>query len=125
VSAYEVIVILDPALPEDGIEAEIGAIREIVAKRGGGVAEVQRWGKKRLAYEVKKRRDGQYLFMKVNAPPAVVADVARYARITETVLKGIVFRTEGPRKVRFKAKTPRTREAVGATAREGGDGELQ
>ena len=56
-NSYEVIFILDPVLTEDGVEAEIGAVREVVAKKGGEVAEVQKWGKKRLAYEVKKNAD--------------------------------------------------------------------
>ena len=123
-NAYEAIFILDPALTEDSVEAEISAIREVVAKKGGEVLEVQRWGKKRLAYEVKKRRDGQYVLMKVNGMASVVADLERYFRITETVLKGIVVRTEEPRKTRFKARPHRSREGSVTATQEVGDGEF-
>ena len=124
-NAYEVIFILDPVLTEEGVEAEIGAVREVAAKKGGEVGEVQKWGKKRLAYEVKKRRDGQYILMKVGGSGGVVADLERHFRITETILKGMVVRAEEPRKARFKAKTHRSQEGVGTAAEEVGHGELQ
>lgn len=123
-NSYEVIFILDPVLTEDGVEAEIGAVREVVAKKGGEVAEVQKWGKKRLAYEVKKRRDGQYILMKVGGPGGVVADLDRHFRITETILKGMVVRAEEPQRTRFKSK-PRSHGEVGTATQEVGDGELQ
>ena len=124
-NSYEVIFILDPVLTEDGVEAEIGAVREVVAKKGGEVAEVQKWGKKRLAYEVKKRKDGQYILMKVGGPGGVVADLDRHFRITETILKGMVVRAEEPRRTRFKSKPSRSYGGVGTATQEVGDGELQ
>lgn len=124
-NSYEVIFILDPVLTEDGVEGEIGAVREVVAKKGGEVAEVQKWGKKRLAYEVKKRRDGQYILMKVGGPGGVVADLDRHFRITETILKGMVVRAEEPQRTRFKSKPSRSHGEVGTATQEVGDGELQ
>ena len=125
-SRYEVIVIVDPALTEDGVEAEIDGLREIVLKKGGEVLEVQKWGKKRLAYEVKKRREGQYLLLKVGGPGEVVADLDRHFRITEAILKGTVVRAEEPRRGRFKAKSHATLEGSAVpTTQEVGDGELQ
>ncbi|MBI2902429.1 MAG: 30S ribosomal protein S6 [Candidatus Methylomirabilis oxyfera] len=124
-NSYEVIFILDPVLTEDGVEAEIGAVREVVARKEGEVAEVQKWGKKRLAYEVKKRRDGQYILMKVRGPGGVVAELERYFRITEAILKGMVVKAEEPRRTRFKVRPLRSQEGVGAATREVGDGELQ
>lgn len=125
VNSYEVIFILDPALTEEGVEAEISSIREVAAKKGAEVLEIQRWGKKRLAYEVKKRRDGQYVLMKVEGMASVVADLERHFRITETVLKGIVVRAEEPRKTRFRARPHRTREGGVTATQEVGDGEFQ
>jgi len=122
VNSYEVIVLLDPALTEDGVEKEIGAVREVVVKKGGEVGEVQKWGKKRLAYEVKKRKDGQYVLMRVGGPAGVVSDLVRHFRLTETVLKGVVFRAEDSRKSRFKAKPLRSREGVAGADQEAGDG---
>lgn len=123
---HEVIIILDPALTEDGVEAEISGLREIAAKKGGEVLEVQKWGKKRLAYEVKKRREGQYVLMKMGGMGEVVADLERHFRITEAILKGMVVRAEEPRGRRFKAKSQAMLEgSTVTTTQEVGDGELQ
>lgn len=123
---HEVIIILDPALTEDGVETEISGLRAIAAKKGGEVLEVQKWGKKRLAYEVKKRREGQYVLMKVGGMGGVVVDLERHFRITEAILKGMIFRAEEPRRRRFKAKSQATIESsTVTTTQEVGDGELQ
>lgn len=126
VSQHEVIIILDPALTEDGVEREISGVREIAAKKGGEVLEVQKWGKKRLAYEVKKRREGQYVLMKMGGMGKVVADLERHFRITETILKGMIVRAEEHRGKRFKTKSQATLAgSTMITTQEVGDGELQ
>lgn len=125
-SQHEVIVILDPALTEDGVEREISGLREIAVKKGAEVLEVQKWGKKRLAYEVKKQRDGQYVLMKVGGMGGIVADFERHFRITETILKGLIVKAEEHRGRRFKAKSQATLAGSATmTAQEVGDGELQ
>jgi small subunit ribosomal protein S6 len=121
-NSYEVIFILDPLLSDDAVEAEVGAVRDLATGKAGVVAEVQKWGKRRLAYEVKKKRDGHYVFMKVAGQPGVVGELERHFRISETVLKGMVFKAEAPRKSRFVAKPPRGREGATTGAREAGDG---
>lgn len=125
-SHYEAIIILDPGLTEESVDVEIGGLREVVGKKGGQVLEIQKWGKKRLAYEVKKRREGQYVLVKVAGPGEVVADLERYFRITEVILKGAVVRAEEPKRGRFKTKSHATLEGSAVTtAQEVEDGELQ
>ena len=68
VRSYEVIFILDPALGDDGVEAAAVAAKAVLAKAGGEVTEVQKWGKKRLAYDIKKRREGHYVYFRAQAP---------------------------------------------------------
>lgn len=91
---YEVIYILDPALGDDGVEASAQATREVVQKAGGEVVEIQKWGKKRLAYEIKKRREGHYVYLRIQAPPTAVLEVERYLRIAEPVLRALTHRVE-------------------------------
>jgi small subunit ribosomal protein S6 len=104
VRSYEVIFILDPALADDGIEAAITAAKGAVTKAGGEVAEVQKWGKKRLAYEIKKRREGHYVYFHVQAPAKAVADLERHLKIAEPVLKYLTVLMQAPR--RRAEKTP-------------------
>ena len=63
--------------------------------------------------------------MQIRGAAGVVADLERYFRITETILKGIVVRAEAHRKSRFKAKPQRSREGTGLAAQEVGHGEFQ
>ena len=106
--SYEVIFILDPALADDAVEAAIVAAKGVVAKEGGEVAEVQKWGKKRLAYEIKKRREGHYVFFRITAPTKVVAELERHLKIAEPVLKylTVVMETAGRRFGKPKPPAP-------------------
>ena len=104
--AYEVIFILDPALGDDGVDAAIAAASGVVTKEGGEVAEVQKWGKKRLAYEIKKRREGHYVFLRLRAPVKAVAELERHLNIAESALKFLTVLAPAPRRKVVKAKRP-------------------
>jgi small subunit ribosomal protein S6 len=103
VRSYEIIFILDPALADDGVEAAVVAAKGVLAKAGGEVAEVQKWGKKRLAYDIKKRREGHYVYFRAQAPGKAVAELERHLKIAEPVLKYITVLMEKPRRKAVKA----------------------
>ena len=103
--SYEVIFILDPALADDGVEAAVVAAKGVLAKAGGEVAEVQKWGKKRLAYDIKKRREGHYVYFRAQAPGKAVAELERHLKIAEPVLKYLTVLIEKPRRKAVKAAT--------------------
>lgn len=110
--SYEVIFVLDPALGDDGVEAAIAAARGVVTKEGGEVGEIQKWGKKRLAYEIKKRREGHYVFFRIKAPAKVVTELERHLKIAESVLKFLTVVMQTARHKVGKAKTPVTAGAA-------------
>jgi small subunit ribosomal protein S6 len=112
VRAYEVIFILDPALGDEGIEAAITAAKGALAKVGGEVAEVQKWGKKRLAYEVKKRREGHYVYFRVQAPAKAVAELERHLKIAEPVLKYLTVLMLAPSRSATKSEAEVAAEVV-------------
>ncbi len=112
--AYEVIFILDPALGDDGVDAAIAAATGVVTKEGGEVAEVQKWGKKRLAYEIKKRREGHYVFLRLRAPVKAVAELERHLNIAESALKFLTVLAPAPRRRVARPKRP------GSTPQESG-----
>src|SRR5262249_58872743 len=74
---YEVMVILDAGLEEDAIRAIIDRATQIVTNGGGTVDRVDRWGKRRFAYEVHHRSEGYYVLLETTAEPAVLAEVDR------------------------------------------------
>lgn len=106
--SYEVIFILDPALGDDGVDTAITAASGVVTREGGEVAEVQKWGKKRLAYEIKKRREGHYVFLRLQAPVKAVSELERHLNIAEPVLKFLTVVAQAPQRKVGKGKTPAT-----------------
>jgi small subunit ribosomal protein S6 len=106
VRSYEVIFVLDPALGDDGVEAAIAAATGVLTREGGEVAEVQKWGKKRLAYAIKKRREGHYVYLRLQGPPPAVTRLERHLNIAEPVLKFLTVLMQAPRGKAGKAKTP-------------------
>jgi small subunit ribosomal protein S6 len=109
--SYEAIFILDPGLGDEAVESAIAAASEVVRAAGGQVPEVQKWGKKRLAYEIKKRREGHYVYLKLQAPARAVVELERHLKIAESVLKYLTVLMESPRRPVGKGKPKRS--AVG------------
>jgi len=113
---YEVIVVYDPALSEEAVEGEIERVKGLITKEGGQVQDLQKWGKKRLAYEVKKKREAVYVLCRFAAPPSALKELERNLKITEAVLRYLSVRVEEPRTPRLEAPekapaTPATGEA--------------
>ena len=106
--SYEVIFILDPALADDAVDSAIASASGVVTKEGGEVVEIQKWGKKRLAYEVKKRREGHYVFLRLQAPVKAVAGLERHLNIAEPVLKFLTVLAQVPTRRFGKAKRSAT-----------------
>ena len=66
---YEVMVILDAGLEEDAIRTIVDRATQIITSRGGTVDKVDRWGKRRFAYEVHHRSEGYYVLIETTAEP--------------------------------------------------------
>ena len=90
---YESIIIVNPKVEEEGLkeleEKFTGLINE-----NGKVESVEKMGKKRLAYEIKKNKEGIYLLFNFEAKPDSITELERVYRITDEILKFIVVRKE-------------------------------
>ena len=84
---YETTIIFDPGLEEARVNEETERVTGPIAQAGGEVIEVQRWGKRKLAYMIGKRRDGTYVHVKHKSPPTLVAEMDRRFRLNESVLR--------------------------------------
>jgi len=84
---YETTIIYDPSLEETRINEEIERVTQPITAAGGEVIDVQRWGKKKLAYIIRKRRDGTYVHVKHKSPPTLIAEMDRRFRLNESVLR--------------------------------------
>ena len=84
---YETTVVFDPGLEEARVNEEVERVTQPIAQAGGEVIEVQRWGKRKLAYMIRKRRDGTYVHVKHKSPPELIAEMDRRFRLNESVLR--------------------------------------
>jgi small subunit ribosomal protein S6 len=89
---YEVMIILDPTLDDDVIRAEVDRATELIRSRGGSPGRVDRWGRRRLAYEIAHKREGYYVVLEATAEPAVMAELDRTLHLADPVLRHKVIR---------------------------------
>ena len=116
---YECMYILHPELAEEELKQLMTRFQNIVTDKGGIVDKVDYWGKRRLAYEVNKIRDGYYVLLLFQGEPAVVQELERIFKITENVVRYLIVRDESEREVAVVEPTVETaEEAVEETAEE-------
>ena len=89
---YEVMVILDPSLEERTVQPSLDKYLNVIRKDGGTVDKVHVWGRRRLAYEVKKNPEGIYAVIQLTAEPDTVKEFDRQLGLNESVLRTKVMR---------------------------------
>ena len=90
---YESVIIINPNLESEAIKALIEKISNLI-NNNGKVSSVEEVGKKRLAYEIKKNKEGYYIIIKFEANPEFISELERVYRITDEVMKFIVVKEE-------------------------------
>jgi small subunit ribosomal protein S6 len=91
---YETIFIINPSIESEDIEQVIEDTQNLISGSGGTVIRVDKWGKKRLAYEVKGNRDGYYVLVNFEAEPQFIQRLGRYYGLTEEIIKYMTIRPE-------------------------------
>ena len=90
---YESVVIVNPNLEEESIKNLIKKFSDLI-NTDGKVASVEEMGKRKLAYEIKKLKEGFYIVIKFEAKPELIAELERNYRITDEVMKFMVVKEE-------------------------------
>ncbi|EJP6473988.1 30S ribosomal protein S6 [Clostridium sp. FAM 1755] len=91
---YETVFILNPALDEEGYKANVEKFKGVIENAGGTVDNVDLWGKRKLAYEVKKINEGYYTLMNFTADTELPKELDRVFRITDTVIRHMIITQE-------------------------------
>jgi small subunit ribosomal protein S6 len=89
---YELVVILSPELAEEDLPAAIDRLSQLISDRGGEVKEIDRWGRRKLAYPINRHMEGNYLVTQVRLDPDRTSDVEAGLRISEEVLRHLLVR---------------------------------
>ncbi len=84
---YETTFILEPGFDESRVNEEIDKVCQWIKDLGGEVLDVQRWGKRRLAYEIHKKRDGIYTFIMHQGSGGLIRELERRLRLDESVMR--------------------------------------
>jgi small subunit ribosomal protein S6 len=111
---YETMYILRPDISEEVVDAEIARYQDILQEQGATILETQHRGKRRLAYEIQKHREGIYIQMNYQGPGQVVAPLERAMRLSENVIRYLTVRQ--PLTEDFAESTMPAPEPVGASS---------
>ena len=84
---YESAILINAALDDEAIKNLIGRIKENIITNGGEILEIEDWGRKRLAYQVKKSKIGYYAIFRFNSQPDLIPKLERYYQLDETILR--------------------------------------
>jgi len=87
-------VILDPELEERTIEPSLKGFLNVITTAGGSVENLDIWGRRRLAFEIKKKYEGIYAVMQLKSDPAAVNELDRQLKLNESVLRTKVIRPD-------------------------------
>jgi small subunit ribosomal protein S6 len=92
VRPYEVMIILDAGLEEDAIRSAVDRSTELIRSRGGTPGSVDRWGRRRFAYELKHKWEGYYVVLRAEAEPSVMIELDRSLHLADEVIRHKVIR---------------------------------
>lgn len=91
---YELVFIVHPELDDNAFKEIVERVRGWITDGGGVVSNVDLWGKRKLAYEIRKQKEGQYVLMKTQMPPTFTAQLERNLRLQEPIMRFLVTSVE-------------------------------
>jgi len=84
---YESAILINAALDDEAIKTLISKVKETITNNAGEILEVEDWGRKRLAYQVKKSKIGYYAIFRFNSQPDLIPKLERYYQLDEAILR--------------------------------------
>lgn len=121
---YENIVILNASLSDEDLESSTGKIKDLIAKSGGEILKSDVWGRRKLAYEIKKQKKGFYILLVLRSEPSLIKKLEDYYKVFDPVIKYMVIKLDkkqGAHLLETMSKAEaalKTEEATAAPAQE-------
>ena len=91
---YEIMIILDPETDERTVASSLEKLLQVVPSSGGSVDKIDTWGKRRLAYDIKKKSEGFYVVVDMTTAPEIAQELDRQLGLNESVLRTKLLRPE-------------------------------
>ena len=92
---YEMVYIVNPEVDDEALESRIESISQFISGRNGVVDEVERWGKKKLAYPIKHFLEGNYVLTRFKVSPAQCKELEANLKISEEVIRHLLIKLSG------------------------------
>jgi small subunit ribosomal protein S6 len=89
---YESAVLINAGLDDNQIELILNRIKETISSNGGEIREIENWGRKRLAYVVKKNKLGYYAIFRFDSPPELISKLERFYQLDENILRYLTIK---------------------------------
>ncbi len=89
---YENLVILNPNLDDKVIDDAVERVKNMIIQKGGEILKLENWGRKKLAYELKKHNKGVYIFLLFKASPPVITELERHYNVFDFFLKSLFIK---------------------------------
>ena|SRR5579871_2266612 len=109
---YEIMFIVNPNTPEEEVDKINSQIEGVITSGGGQVQKIEKMGRRKLAYEIDKHREGQYVLFVTAANGDIVREVERRLRVMDTIIKYITVRTDDEVRRLDKMKAFRQKRAA-------------
>ncbi len=84
---YEVVIIINSSLEDQQIQGIVTKTTDAVKAGGGAIGRIERWGRRKLAYEIEKKTDGYYVIIEITAAPTSISELDRGLQLTDDVLR--------------------------------------
>jgi small subunit ribosomal protein S6 len=84
---YELVCVIQADLDETAFNGVVDKVKEWIAEASGKIEKVDFWGKRKLAYLIRKQREGQYVVMNISLPPNATAELERNIRFLEPIMR--------------------------------------
>ena len=91
---YELALVVNAKIEDEAKNATVEAVKELIARFGGNITNVDDWGKKRLAYEIQKMKEGYYYFIQFDADSTAPNEIEQRIRIMENVIRFLCIRQD-------------------------------
>jgi small subunit ribosomal protein S6 len=118
VTDYEILLMLDPELPEERQTQIVTRAREAIERDGGRFEAHEPWGRRRLSYEIDHKGEGSYHLLTFAAEPATLAEISRVLKITDGVMRHLAVRRVQGASTRPPEPVPEEPVAAAASRRQ-------
>ncbi len=109
---YEMMYIAIPEISDDELAKLNDSLQKVIESQGGKIIKIEDWGKRRLAYEIKHKKEGRYVLFEIEGSGREIAELERRMRVNDYIMRYMTVRVDLDRKAAEKARKKREKRRV-------------